>query len=293
MDKDSQNYRQLKLFAILATLGLIAGYIHVPIPYTGVLIEGRWAFGFIGFALLTHRWAAVLLATFLSIPFWGDVAFLTGWPGNLLYALPSLLLIRALHPRMLKRWGPDWRYGLGWGLLVLFCYQAFTTPAVWAIIIVHIENFPLWPHILDGWRTQPFLIESVLVALFSGLAMTAVLAYQQLRMHQRRLTHINRVLRGIRNVNQLIVAEDDPLRLIERACANLTETMGYHNAWITLLDASQSVTATAAAGFDGGFTALQQRLSAGEYPNPDKPEPKRFFAARFLARCARIWAVRH
>jgi len=90
--------------------------------------------------------------------------------------------------------------------------------------------------------------------------------YSQLNQH--RLAHINRVLRGIRNVNQLIVAEDDPLRLIERACATMTETMGYQNAWIALLDAEgQAIVATAAAVKTGGFTALQRRLAAGEYPD--------------------------
>ncbi|MFH0998017.1 MAG: hypothetical protein V1844_21325 [Pseudomonadota bacterium] len=44
---------------------------------------------------------------------------------------------------------------------------------------------------------------------------------------------------AIHNVNQLIVSEDNPLRLIEQACANLTETMGYLNDWIALLDDHQ------------------------------------------------------
>ncbi|MFW5733167.1 MAG: hypothetical protein ACOCZU_08120, partial [Planctomycetota bacterium] len=96
-----------------------------------------------------------------------------------------------------------------------------------------------------------------------------------------RLNHIYRVLLGIRNVNQLIVSEDDPRRLIKKACVNLTETMGYHNAWIALLGGEAAgglglsepgpVAAAAAAGFDGGFDGgferLRERLDQGEFPD--------------------------
>jgi PAS domain S-box-containing protein len=55
------------------------------------------------------------------------------------------------------------------------------------------------------------------------------------RHHARaQLEHLNAVLRGIRNVNQLIVQEKDPQRLIQRACETLVETRGYQGAWIVL-----------------------------------------------------------
>jgi|GEM_PF-1672083 len=89
-----------------------------------------------------------------------------------------------------------------------------------------------------------------------------------------RLDHIYRVLLGIRNVNQLIVTEDDPGSLIERACLNLTETMGYFNAWIALLggEASQSLGLprpggiAASSGFNDGFKVMRERLERGELP---------------------------
>ena len=81
-------------------------------------------------------------------------------------------------------------------------------------------------------------------------------------------THIKRVLEAIRNVDRLIVTEDNPNRLIKKACANLTETMGYSNAWIALLDdQGEHVTATAASGFEVGFEALRGRLEKGEFPS--------------------------
>ena len=102
-----------------------------------------------------------------------------------------------------------------------------------------------------------------------------------------RLEHLNRVLKAIRNVNQLIIKADDPRYLIERGCQNLTETMGYFNAWIALLggdsaralglpDAGPVAAAAAAgllaqpssreAGFDAEFEALRGLLERGEFP---------------------------
>ena len=67
------------------------------------------------------------------------------------------------------------------------------------------------------------------------------------------LEHLNAVLRGIRNVNQLIVQEKDPQRLIQRACDTLVETRGYQGAWIVLADRE-----------DGGLP-----LWAGQWVHPE------------------------
>ena len=48
----------------------------------------------------------------------------------------------------------------------------------------------------------------------------------------RHVQHVNRVLRSIRNVNQLIVHERQPDRLGAKACELLVETRGYDGAWI-------------------------------------------------------------
>ena len=93
---------------------------------------------------------------------------------------------------------------------------------------------------------------------------------------ETRERHLIAVLRGIRSVNRLIASENDPGRLVERACESLTATMGYHNAWIALLGGEAgralglvdrgAVAATAAAGFDGGFGAMRERLERGDFP---------------------------
>ncbi|AFV25180.1 putative Histidine kinase [Methanolobus psychrophilus R15] len=88
----------------------------------------------------------------------------------------------------------------------------------------------------------------------------------QYKRAEKRELHLKNVLLAIRNVNQLIVRENDPHRLIEKACANLTETLGYFDAWIALLDKKGSVAATAASYHDGGFTEMLTQLESGKFP---------------------------
>ena len=127
--------------------------------------------------------------------------------------------------------------------------------------------------------------EAALQALRDGQVDTIVAEHQALVVRhaeaETREQHIKQVLLAIRNVNQLIVEEDDPKRLIERACASLTETVGYHNAWIALRNESHESQggrtsahgighgfhAIAASGFDGQFDAMRARLVSGELPS--------------------------
>ncbi|MFO8091003.1 MAG: PAS domain S-box protein [Desulfatiglandaceae bacterium] len=93
-------------------------------------------------------------------------------------------------------------------------------------------------------------------------------AESELKKAREQEAHIRKVLLAIRNVNQLIVKETDPGQLIKRACASLTETRGYFNAWIALMDeAGSSVTMTASSGFNGGFNSMKSHLLHGEFPS--------------------------
>ena len=71
---------------------------------------------------------------------------------------------------------------------------------------------------------------------------------------EEKASHIMRVLRIIRALNQLMVNETDPLRLIEVTCTTLTETMGYENAWIAATDE------TPIYGDDDGQLGLRRRF---------------------------------
>ncbi|MBN2003281.1 MAG: GAF domain-containing protein [Anaerolineae bacterium] len=84
---------------------------------------------------------------------------------------------------------------------------------------------------------------------------------------EERIVHLNRVLRAIRNINQLIVREKDRDRLLQSACDNLVEARGYLSAWIALLDEGGDVEATAAAGLGKEFSTLVEQLNADEGVN--------------------------
>ena len=51
-----------------------------------------------------------------------------------------------------------------------------------------------------------------------------------------RAEHLRNILLAIRNVHQLITRETDPKALVKKACSELTDTRGYFNAWIALMD---------------------------------------------------------
>ncbi len=84
----------------------------------------------------------------------------------------------------------------------------------------------------------------------------------------RRSHHLARVLLAIRKVHRLIVAEHDPLRLIQAVCDALTLTRGYFNAWIALLEdgAGKSV-ALAFSGFEGDLSRFRHDLENGRFPS--------------------------
>ncbi|MCD6355757.1 MAG: PAS domain S-box protein [Anaerolineaceae bacterium] len=88
----------------------------------------------------------------------------------------------------------------------------------------------------------------------------------EIKQAEERIYHLNRVLRAIRNVNQLIIREKDRDDLIQQACAALIETGGYTTAWIALFDASGGFLTGAEAGFGRDFTSMLALLKRGDLP---------------------------
>jgi len=75
---------------------------------------------------------------------------------------------------------------------------------------------------------------------------------------EKKMEHLNRVLRAIRNVNQLITQENDIDRLLHGVCNNLIENRGYDKAWIVLLNESGKVVKFAEAGMGESFSKFLQ-----------------------------------
>ncbi len=66
-----------------------------------------------------------------------------------------------------------------------------------------------------------------------SLRSTLEMALYKVRM-EKRLDHINRILRAIRQVNRLITTETDQALLAEKVCRVLINTRGYFTVWIAL-----------------------------------------------------------
>ncbi len=180
------NRREILLFFILACLGGISGFISVNVPYTEVYIEGRYAFGFMGFALLSRLWSALLLAGVLSITGFCEMPLYLCSFGNLMYSLPALALIRCIYGHILVKQTNIVVYGVAWFVLILVCYQAFTTPVVWFIVAL-LRNVDVWNQVLSGWIEQPFLIESILVGVVSTSGMVMLRSIGELRRSRREM----------------------------------------------------------------------------------------------------------
>jgi len=89
----------------------------------------------------------------------------------------------------------------------------------------------------------------------------------KVKQRTQRIERLNSVLHAIRGVNQLIVREKNPDRLIQKACATLTSARDHHNAWIALMDESGKLVTTAEAGLGKEFLALQRLLKGGKLVN--------------------------
>jgi PAS domain S-box-containing protein len=88
----------------------------------------------------------------------------------------------------------------------------------------------------------------------------------QRKQAQEKTEHLGRVLRAIRDVDQLIVRVKDRDNLLKSACDDLVETGRYITAWIALVDESGELHACAESGLGESFLPLAGRLSGGDLP---------------------------
>ncbi len=84
--------------------------------------------------------------------------------------------------------------------------------------------------------------------------------------HEKKILHLNGLLKTIRNVNQLIVRETDPVRLLEQSVSLLVESYGYGAVLLVWLDESGSqVRHAAAAGLASAATWIEE-IRQGKLP---------------------------
>ncbi len=88
----------------------------------------------------------------------------------------------------------------------------------------------------------------------------------KLKSTEERIHHLNAVLRAIRNINELIIREEDRDQMIQQVCNILIETRGYESAWIALTNDSAQVEVTAEAGIGQNFPVMEKQISKGNWP---------------------------
>ena len=93
-------------------------------------------------------------------------------------------------------------------------------------------------------------------------------AFHELKIREKRLRHINRVLMSIRNVNQIITKDHETRDLMDKTCQSLIETSGYFNAWIILLEKGRPAEPFFHAGFpEKSFAPVTEQLRKGNIPD--------------------------
>ncbi|MGC4063940.1 MAG: PAS domain S-box protein [Polyangiaceae bacterium] len=85
------------------------------------------------------------------------------------------------------------------------------------------------------------------------------------QLSRARLAHLNAVLRGIRNVSQLIAREQDPQLLIQRTCDYLIADRGFLVSTIVLTNA-RGISSYAVAGVEPELVKLESLLRTGHLP---------------------------
>jgi len=91
-------------------------------------------------------------------------------------------------------------------------------------------------------------------------------ANDELRHTQQQLLNAYEQLRAVRKIDQLIVREQNPGKLIQTACNIISETRRYECSWIVLLDDAGAFGSIAYAGFGQDFLTLQDRIRTGAWP---------------------------
>lgn len=83
---------------------------------------------------------------------------------------------------------------------------------------------------------------------------------------EERKQHLEKVLVSIRKISKAIIYSSDAYTLIEQACNCLTETLGYQDALIVLIDENNSVISTAISGNESKCKDSQKQLECGILP---------------------------
>jgi len=112
---------------------------------------------------------------------------------------------------------------------------------------------------------RPFnLHEYFMPCLLGGILGLLVFQWNlRSKRYKEKLFHLNLVLQSIRDVNRLITQKKDRDLFLQGICNILVKNKGYYDAWIALLNESDSWDTFAQAGLNRDFKQLADRLKKG------------------------------
>ena len=161
---------------------------------------------------------------------------------------------------------------LAGGVLAWLTWGTWSVASVSGVVLALVGAFLLlrtmidWHNALSASNRQLSEQSEQLVALNSDLDQRIEQLQEEVAdriQAESRVRSLNRMLRAIRDVNQLIARVTSRQRLLEGTCRSLRNTRGYRHAWIALLDESHKLMASAEAGLDEDFQALVAQMEAG------------------------------
>lgn len=80
---------------------------------------------------------------------------------------------------------------------------------------------------------------------------------------EEKIHHLNRILRSVRDINQLITKEKNRDLLLQQACEILTRDEGYYNVWLALFDEFNKLDFITHSGGDDKFLLIKEDLTKG------------------------------
>lgn len=115
--------------------------------------------------------------------------------------------------------------------------------------------------ILLEWHGRPVFKEEGKFDFFFGLGLDITereRTYEQIR-------HLNRLLRTVSSINQLLVHERDKKRLLKNICQNIITSKKYTSAWIILFDREGKYKMFAQAGIDKYSLSLKAMFKENRF----------------------------
>ncbi len=89
---------------------------------------------------------------------------------------------------------------------------------------------------------------------------------KKVEVRTHKITRLNSLMNAIRSINQLIVKEKDPKKILQKACVNLVRVRNYKHAWIMTLDKKGKMSFIVHDGMGDEFKVLKKDLENGKWP---------------------------